>query len=78
MKLHSSITIDRIMASAEESMFGMSDDGFCVASLTRDKNPQTGIIEWLAKVWTDGAATHHAEFFGQDMQSAMLSLEEYA
>lgn len=30
MKLHSTITIDRVMAGAEESMFGMSDDGVCI------------------------------------------------
>jgi hypothetical protein len=31
MKLHASITKDRILAAVSESMFGMSDDGFCIA-----------------------------------------------
>ena len=31
MKMHKSITQERIMAGAEESMFGMSDDGVCRA-----------------------------------------------
>lgn len=31
MKLHPSITLERILAAAEESMFGMSDYGFCIA-----------------------------------------------
>lgn len=31
MKLHHSLTPERIMACAEESMFGMADNGFCVA-----------------------------------------------
>jgi predicted RNA-binding Zn-ribbon protein involved in translation (DUF1610 family) len=31
MKIHPSITQARVMALAEESMFGMSDSGLCVA-----------------------------------------------
>lgn len=31
MKIHKSITRQRVMAMAEESMFGMSDDGICLA-----------------------------------------------
>lgn len=30
MKLHKSITRERIVAGARESMFGMSDDGVCI------------------------------------------------
>ena len=29
--IHPSITLDRVMAMAEESMFGMNDDGICLA-----------------------------------------------
>ena len=29
--MHKSITLDRVMAVAEASMFGMEDDGFCTA-----------------------------------------------
>lgn len=31
MKIHSSITIDRVTDAARESMFGMSNPGFCLA-----------------------------------------------
>jgi len=31
MKIHKSITIERVMAAAEESMFGMDNPGFCLA-----------------------------------------------
>ncbi len=31
MKIHASITTDRLIAAAEESMFGMQSLGFCIA-----------------------------------------------
>ena len=31
MKMHASITIDRIMELAQESMFGMESPGICIA-----------------------------------------------
>ena len=31
MKMHKSITVDRIMAACEGSMFGLENPGFCLA-----------------------------------------------
>ena len=31
MKIHKSVTEERVLACSAESMFGMADDGFCIA-----------------------------------------------
>ena len=31
MKMHESITLERVMEAAEESLFGTSNPGFCIA-----------------------------------------------